>query len=723
MKKLYILIILLFPFLGSAQKIYVDAANTTGVENGTKQHPFNTVAEGISASAPEDTVMILNGTYSLVNNRTYLKPGIFLIGQNKENTIIKGDIIDSTRLNLPNEIQNLTFRSYNYSPGRLFNMSFDKPNVIRNCICHSISVSHGDGYLNDTTLAPIPFFTIENNTVETSIGFSHGGGIIVGENNIRNNTCEFIGLSCGPVDEIVGQNRPEYSYLINNNITGGIGFSQGESKKLSTKIIVANNTVGGIGMSSGRGFTYLIHDNIIESGISDASKACWTTISNNSIKNGGYSDKSGGFDDGKEDHIVENNTFYIDNTGNDEPALVFSVKSTSITIRNNKIYTAGKCSGMVLSSGSPTNVIGNEIHLDPVFNSEAGTAGIYTSAGKGLIKDNIIEGAYYGYFSNSGATEFSGNKISGSHHGFLSSGNEEVFNNVIKNCTGHGLIVYANRGPIHNNIITDNDSAGVYYYPAGIDMGGGKDNSPGRNIIRNNGWYDLVVAGGKQTPDTVYIRKNVWDHQSLDEIIRYDILNLSPAQVVVKADSFIIPPDVPVLSTPGHATSGTETKISFTWESAANAESYYFQLSESDNFNAVWSEKDSIETLNYTVDGLHPNTTYYWHVQAANLAGKSSWSETRQFSTLITGIHENALEKERVRVYPNPTTGKFKVQGLKFKVEGVEVIDLNGRILERFNQLPESDCQDFDISHLNPGVYFVRLGYENQTEINKIVKK
>ena len=63
MKKLYILILFLFPVFCNAQKIYVDVNNNTGVENGTAKNPFKSLWDGIYASNVGDTLFIRNGVY------------------------------------------------------------------------------------------------------------------------------------------------------------------------------------------------------------------------------------------------------------------------------------------------------------------------------------------------------------------------------------------------------------------------------------------------------------------------------------------------------------------------------------------------------------------------------------------------------------------------------------------------------------------------------------
>ena len=74
--------------------IYVDIDNTTGIEDGTQTHPFDTIAEGIDAVASGKSVKVFAGTY---NEQLIINKGIILQGASRGNTSITGsDLIGNS---------------------------------------------------------------------------------------------------------------------------------------------------------------------------------------------------------------------------------------------------------------------------------------------------------------------------------------------------------------------------------------------------------------------------------------------------------------------------------------------------------------------------------------------------------------------------------------------------------------------------------------------------
>ncbi|MCU0342832.1 MAG: DUF1565 domain-containing protein [Ignavibacterium sp.] len=405
-----VLILIIISCLTYANTIYVDDSNTTGIENGTLQYPFNTVTEGISAAIAGDTVYIFAGVYDETGQYyLYLKDGLVITGEDSSSVII--------------------------------NKGFRNPDAT---MIHYTEVSN-----------------VRFTEFETATGD-------------------------GTATIVVKQCRFQFA-----------------------------------GFSSASGYTYIIENCTIDDGIGNSSGECFLYIRNNIILNGGISDR-GGAPPGIEVHIIENNI--INNDGLSEPwESVIDAASQSITLLNNVIVCNGLGSGIIVSSGTPTNIIGNEITLNNGIPLN-GTVGIETSSGEGIVTDNTISGGWVGYYSNSGATLFENNTITQSHIGFMSKGAEEVKYNTITNCSGDGMILMGLRGPISGNVVQNNDSVGIRLIRS-VDLGGGILNGEGNNIIRNNGFYDLVINYQPLQPETLYIMNNGWDHITLPEILQYDIFN------------------------------------------------------------------------------------------------------------------------------------------------------------------------------------------------------
>lgn len=482
-RTIWVILILLVHVFGRANTIYVDASNTSGTENGSHLYPFTTIGAGLAAANAGDTVMIAQGTYTpddswSGNDQTlFLKAGVRLIGENRENTVIDGIIVDQEMSNLAICLENLTFDTFIF--GRASHTGpFNDLNVIRNCATTNIRLAFAAGLpVNDTTPGPNYGFLIENNNLGTE---------------------------------------------------GYIEFSQGAG---DSELRVTGNSCGSILIKSGAGYTYLIDANTVQYGIWDKSAANTTTISNNVILNGTIDDKSGGNQYGIEDEIIENN---IVTAGEDSPAFAdeewkagISLSSRSATVRNNTITCTGHVSGIRSKAGAPLNILNNAIDLDqavvPTPDPYDDVIGIFNYSGKGSVKGNNIHGGSYGYYSKAGTVEFSDNTIENAITGFYSMGAEAVHHNTIRNCKSDGMILDGLKGPVFSNTVKDNEGSGIVVRRVPIDLGGGADNCPGFNVITGNGNYDLYVGATNTSVLRLYACHNIWDHQDTLEVMQYDI--------------------------------------------------------------------------------------------------------------------------------------------------------------------------------------------------------
>ena len=72
--------------------IYVDDDNTEGPWDGTLEHPYKKIQDGIDNASTDDTVYVFSGTYYVANiwGGVTVNKRIHLIGQNRDDTIIIG---------------------------------------------------------------------------------------------------------------------------------------------------------------------------------------------------------------------------------------------------------------------------------------------------------------------------------------------------------------------------------------------------------------------------------------------------------------------------------------------------------------------------------------------------------------------------------------------------------------------------------------------------------
>jgi len=84
----------------------------------------------------------------------------------------------------------------------------------------------------------------------------------------------------------------------------------------------------------------------------------------------------------------------------------------------------------------------------------------------------------------------------------------------------------------------------------------------------------------------------------------------------------------------------------------------------------------------------------------------------------IVGINVGIETNEviTINVYPNPTTGKLRIESGELRIENIVIYDVFGKIQRIESWKTESAI---DISHLPVGVYFVKIF----TEVGEVARK
>jgi len=86
---------------------------------------------------------------------------------------------------------------------------------------------------------------------------------------------------------------------------------------------------------------------------------------------------------------------------------------------------------------------------------------------------------------------------------------------------------------------------------------------------------------------------------------------------------------------------------------------------------------------------------------------------------LIDGIDEHLFGS--IKVYPNPTTSELKIENGELRIENVEIFDVYGqKQFSTFNF--QLSSQKIDISHLQAGIYFVKISTNAGIVVKKVVK-
>jgi len=87
-----------------------------------------------------------------------------------------------------------------------------------------------------------------------------------------------------------------------------------------------------------------------------------------------------------------------------------------------------------------------------------------------------------------------------------------------------------------------------------------------------------------------------------------------------------------------------------------------------------------------------------------------------------TDVGVKNLETLTCNIYPNPATNEFRIENGELKIRNVEIFDVSGRKIASHNLTNSSSSHYINISHLNAGVYLVKIYSEgNQSLTKKLV--
>ena len=491
------------------QTIYVDASNSTGIENGTPEYPFNTILEGLQISQNGDSISIIPGSYA--EDSILIEKCVSISGGSPLSTIVEGTFILSSKLDtLPVLIRNLWCRNVMHSDSG----ATQTPLIISEC---------GLQTLNDYTpsVEETGRILIETCVVEDSIHIESAS--CAARREVIN--CETEGGLWVSCSSSRGNIR-----ILDNKVNGSVKVT---TISKSDMIFITGNTItDSLVVSSVASDADVITNNYMGKGLRIyAVTHSGFQLTGNQVQDGSLSATFRALSES----VIQNNVFL--NGG-----IYFKAVAGDITIKENDIHTDGSVSGISLETKTGGYFENNSIALPyaepsglPIEDDTISVCAIHVrSTSFGGMRGNQISGGAYGvYLSAISANEFDLNEIEASHYGlYLRTVSGNVDSNRVEFCTGDGMILdyqpeYNDTNSIilNYNIVRNNGGHGIRTR-GNCTMG--KLNEPGGtgfNIIKNNGGYDLYVETPYTFVDTIWAQNNEWSHSTTEEVGLYDIFD------------------------------------------------------------------------------------------------------------------------------------------------------------------------------------------------------
>ena len=131
---------------------------------------------------------------------------------------------------------------------------------------------------------------------------------------------------------------------------------------------------------------------------------------------------------------------------------------------------------------------------------------------------------------------------------------------------------------------------------------------------------------------------------------------------------------------------------------------------------AIQTRDGCYAMANYTICGIGGDQT-----QSGWGFGDDFWIIKFCDSTLATNISNIQNENVQLTLFPNPTTGKFKIQNNELKIDHIELFNTLGEIMKNV----VFDCRLMTVycQLLPPGIYIVRVTAGDKIFFQKIIKE
>ena len=196
-------------------------------------------------------------------------------------------------------------------------------------------------------------------------------------------------------------------------------------------------------------------------------------------------------------------------------------------------------------------------------------------------------------------------------------------------------------------------------------------------------------------------------------------------------------PETPELTEPLNGAVEVSTYLSFNWNTSLLTNSYTLEIASDSEFANMIFLENEIRDTSVIVEDLLSSQNYFWRVKSENGNGNSSYSETRNFTTTITGLEQNVvipIEYSLSQNYPNPfnpntiirysiATNSLISNGIEGSIVELNVYDVLGRKVKTLVnkiQTPGNYEVNFDASDMTSGIYYYQIKAGDFTETRKM---
>lgn len=141
------------------------------------------------------------------------------------------------------------------------------------------------------------------------------------------------------------------------------------------------------------------------------------------------------------------------------------------------------------------------------------------------------------------------------------------------------------------------------------------------------------------------------------------------------------------------------------------------------SFNYILN--DTVVYYLKTDDGDTTTNSAYYKIYFTGFTGSSEGKYTfMQERLTFVSAEKHELEKKLLEVYPNPAVDHINVVFDLTGQSDIDIIDVTGRLVRR----TQYDASGFtnlslDVSSLDPGVFFVRVSAEGESNVLRFIKK